>query len=498
MIKKIEKGQILYIVAIAMVVMLGFTALGIDSSIVFKARRTDQSIADAAALAGSGAAGNYIKGYPGFTCGSSVDTTAQNLARAKAVSTAALYVTAAGTAANLTNGSVSGNNGVVTACLTDSDGAAYITVNTVVSSSVNTYFLKVITKAPINTKVSALSKVTSSTLGSILLGNGLVSLAQSGCGITINSAAVAVNGGGIFDNSDICGSCTPSVTTSACTGWAGDFEKNSFKNCFSVGGAGVCSTKPAQLSTSYIQTMFSVIPTPPTKPTCYTSITKSWTIDDIIAGKSASGVYCFPTGTTLTINSGTYTTTANVKLVFQGTSYLKTPGSSVVTLNFGSLEVYEANGGIYFGGASINVPNTFRYYGTGTTGGQVYWNGGQTAYFGDAFFYLTADTFYMQGSDDLTLKAPTSGPYIGIIVYQPLSNTNQVTLRGGSGMSWTGSFLAPGAFIDFEGSSATAAYNSQIVGNTILIKGGNTVNITYDAGLNYNGGGKPIKIDLVH
>lgn len=498
MTKKIEKGQILYIVALAMVALLGFTALGIDTSIVFKARRTDQSIADAAALAGAGAAGNYIKKYPGITCSQGEATTAIKKAMKTAEDTAQLYVTAAGTAGKLEDGDLSTNNGVVAECLTDSDGAAYITVHTVVSSPVKTYFLQLVTKSPVQTKVSALTKVTSTTLGSILLGNGMVSLSQSGCGITINSATITVGGGGIFDNSDICGSCTPVVTTDACTGWVGGFGKKTFENCFAVGGAGICNPKPSQLSYSYIQTMFSVIPVPPTKPTCYYSNTKSWTIADIVANKSASGVYCFPSGTSLSIGSGTYTTTANVKLVFQGTGQLQTPGSSVVTLNFGSLEIYEDNGGISFGGASINIPNSFRYYGTGTTGAQVYWRGGQTANFGDAFFYLAHDTFYMEGSVDLTIKAPTSGPYIGIIVYQPLTNTNQVTLRGGSGMNWTGSFLAPAAFIDIEGSSATTVYNSQIVGSTILVKGGNVVNITYDPDANYNGGGKPIKIDLVH
>jgi uncharacterized membrane protein len=47
------KGQILVILALALVALLGVAALAIDGSSVYKVRRQDKSLADSAALAGA-------------------------------------------------------------------------------------------------------------------------------------------------------------------------------------------------------------------------------------------------------------------------------------------------------------------------------------------------------------------------------------------------------------------------------------------------------------
>ena len=55
MFRKSESGQVIVILALALVGLLGFSALAIDGSMVFADRRFSQSGADAAALAGAGA-----------------------------------------------------------------------------------------------------------------------------------------------------------------------------------------------------------------------------------------------------------------------------------------------------------------------------------------------------------------------------------------------------------------------------------------------------------
>jgi uncharacterized membrane protein len=55
-----ERGQALILLAVSLVVLLGFTALAIDGSLLYSDRRQLQTAADAAALAGAGAAGNYL------------------------------------------------------------------------------------------------------------------------------------------------------------------------------------------------------------------------------------------------------------------------------------------------------------------------------------------------------------------------------------------------------------------------------------------------------
>lgn len=502
---KVEKGQILYIIAIAMVALLGMSALGIDGSIVFKARRTDQSIADSAALAGAGAAGNYIKKYPGFTCGSSTDSTAQSKARQKAIDTAGLYTSAAGTAPVLVNGDISSGNGVVTQCLTDSDGAAYITVNTVVSSQVNTYFLKMIRKTPINTKVQALAKVTSTTLGSILQGNGLVSLSSSGCGIDLTSTVVKIDGGGIFDNSNLCSNWAPNITTSACIGVVGTVGKNYTNGSQTIVGPGFCNPQVEKLSSSAIETMFSVIPAPPAAPTCTGANTKAWTWTQIVA--NGPGTYCFPSNTSLALtyqeagNGSPYTVTipGTVNLVFSGTGGFSINGGTYFTIVADQFNIWMTNGSFYGGGTQLNIPNTFRIYSTGTsTTASIGFDGGSTDTFGDIFMYIKSAQFGLRGSINFIATAPDTGPYNGIIVYKPITNTTTTIIEGGGLLSTHGSILSPGSTIQLNGTSTTAVMNSQIVGNLVTSAGGSKINISYDPSVNYMGGGKPIKIDLLH
>ena len=71
-----ERGQIIVILALAMVALIGFTALAVDGSLIYNARRQDQNTADSAALAGAGAAANYLKDIQSGTeiCGTETGT----------------------------------------------------------------------------------------------------------------------------------------------------------------------------------------------------------------------------------------------------------------------------------------------------------------------------------------------------------------------------------------------------------------------------------------
>jgi Flp pilus assembly protein TadG len=59
--KRNESGQILILLALALVGLLGFTALAIDGSMVYTDRRYDQSAADSASLAGAQAAAYSLR-----------------------------------------------------------------------------------------------------------------------------------------------------------------------------------------------------------------------------------------------------------------------------------------------------------------------------------------------------------------------------------------------------------------------------------------------------
>lgn len=60
---KFERGQVMVLLVLAMVGLLAFTALALDGGMVYSDRRTAQNAADAAALAGAGAAAQYIRTF---------------------------------------------------------------------------------------------------------------------------------------------------------------------------------------------------------------------------------------------------------------------------------------------------------------------------------------------------------------------------------------------------------------------------------------------------
>ena len=80
-----EAGQSLVILALAMVVMLGMAALGIDVATWYTEHHQTQVVADSAALAAANCLAHPNVGPSGASCSSSTDTTdATNVAIAYA------------------------------------------------------------------------------------------------------------------------------------------------------------------------------------------------------------------------------------------------------------------------------------------------------------------------------------------------------------------------------------------------------------------------------
>jgi hypothetical protein len=57
------------------------------------------------------------------------------------------------------------------------------------------------------------------------------------------------------------------------------------------------------------------------------------------------------------------------------------------------------------------------------------------------------------GNTTLTLTAPTSGPYNGVVIYQSAANTNEIYLNGTPVVGLTGVIYAPGAQLDLGGNT---------------------------------------------
>ena len=87
-VKQNERGQALALIALSVVVLLGFSALAIDGGMIYADRRHAQNAADASALAAGGMAAlemdNGSTYYDEFTC----DDTSLNYVAIKAIDTA--------------------------------------------------------------------------------------------------------------------------------------------------------------------------------------------------------------------------------------------------------------------------------------------------------------------------------------------------------------------------------------------------------------------------
>ena len=130
-----SKGQILVILAVAMVAILAVTALAVDGSMIYNERRKDQTIADSVALAAANEASK-----------STVCATARTAALSKAISFAS---TQEGT--TLANDSTSPNR-VEATCSGDSKT---LDIKVSVSTTTPTTFAKMISRDQLVTNVSA-------------------------------------------------------------------------------------------------------------------------------------------------------------------------------------------------------------------------------------------------------------------------------------------------------------------------------------------------------
>lgn len=101
-------------------------------------------------------------------------------------------------------------------------------------------------------------------------------------------------------------------------------------------------------------------------------------------------------------------------------------GSGTITFSPGT---YILNGGgLAIAGSSIITGNGVTFYNTGTKGSYSY------------------GPISITGSSTLTLSAPTSGPYAGMLFIQDPLNTNSATIRGSSSDSLAGNLYFPRSF----------------------------------------------------
>lgn len=386
MIRNTEKGQALVLIVVAIIGLLGMTALTVDGGIAYSDRRSAQNAADSAVLA---AARAKIRG--------------------ENISSSALSVAGNnGYDNNGTTNTVSVHNPPVSGEYAGNSN--YIQV--VIVSTVNTYFAPIVGVPAVTNRVEAVSKVNSGTPGKLYNGNAVVGLATTGCDAVYvaGNAKLQTWGGGLYSNSsDPCGMHFQGSSNTQTHEGSGGI--NMVAGAYQVTGNPAIDTHGE--GTHGNQAQFPYPPPNLPNPVCSGNATKS--------------------GNTLS----------------PGTVNGSFPPSGVTFLESG---VYCVNGGFTMHGGNLTGQNVVIVM----ESGDIDWN----------------------GNAEIKLDAPNEGPFKGLLIFAPMSNTNEMKINGNSNSELTGTIWMPAADIVINGNnSQLQKTDSQIIGLHVKFSGSSDTQI---------------------
>lgn len=469
-----QRGQVLVLVALAILGLVAMVGLAVDSGAAFTEKRHAQNAVDAAALA---AALAKVNNQPDWQNAAKQIITQNGFAEDQIT----INYPPSAQDCNPSDGQQSPYVG----------NSEYIQV--IVRSTVETYFGPIVGVDTVDTCAEAVVHARPGTTGALFNGMGIVTTKSTGNQTFLlnGSANVRVHNSGIFVNSNgaqglfLNGGASIVMDTYGYT-VSGTYGKN--------GGAsvtpGIQKGSPLVINSE----TFSFIPPIPTPPTCTANGTQTTngntitftpgkfgdiTINGGMTAVFQPGVYCLNGNLNLN-GSATFTSTGRVIFVTQDQNITFNGGT---ILNIPDIEIYTRNGTWTLNGSNTFTPNRIRFYASGS--GQWIVNGGSTVKANDAFFYLTKGYITWNGSSNIDLHGPPPGdPFAGLLVYMPLGNTSNVIFNGGSNIKLTGTYLAPDAPMTINGSVNTNAIHSQIVVSTMIVNGGSTVDVTFNANEN--------------
>jgi Flp pilus assembly protein TadG len=444
--KKSEGGQAIVLLALGLIVMLGFTALAIDGSMIYSDRRHAQNAVDASALAAAGKLALELENnhlyYDDFVCDNSVITTGTAMAQSDAISRAA--------SSGYTSGLSFSTNCVV------SGDEKYIDITTHLTRTTQTAFIQLVYQGATTQQVSATARIRPRhPIVPFTAGYAIVALhncvADGGHDFSItgggNSGGIETWEGGMFVNSpDTGGNCcaidppssAPSIGIIAHDG----YQISSVGTCDHDGNPKVLP-HPIQTNTNGGVPVGDPLPGL-VMPTCTGSAPTNVTVDSV--------TYDYGPGNINGISAGTYA-----------------PG------------VYCVHGSTHLSGQS-----------TVTALGVVfYFVDGGLLYTGNAGMTLTAPT-----ADDCTGDACD---YIGIALLAARDNTSTIEVRGNGSNAIEGLVYAIKATIQARGGGSDpdeTVVVGQIIANKVYGNGNGSFKVTYQETYDFGGGEIPTSIDL--
>ncbi len=430
-----ERGQAVVLLAVAFVVLLGFTALAVDGSIIYSDRRYAQNAADAASLAGGGDGALYLENnqvtYKAWTsCSlSSIDN-----ARSAAVSAAIARAADNGFIIDSAIDHASGDfNGVTTTCGIDNSNPAhpekYIDITVEITMQTQASFAHFIFSGPIQNRVKAVTRIRPRE--PLTLGNAIIALNPDPCSGNTNGMQFRGNlnlnvyGGGVHSNGcmDVDGGNHPNIYDGGAT-YVHPGDRLGNISIYDSGGNPTGQTA-TQIPASQI---IPVDAFDLQVPDCSShTVTANW-----LEGQSGlNGLYCV-TGDVSINNSNTEISGEGVTLVMLG----------------GKLTI---NGGMN----SLTAPPP-DHTGPAIPGVLIF------------------------------LPKQYYGPNCGEV-------NQEVKINGNAMSVFTGTILAPCSDISLEGGASTFAYDGMVIGWDVNSGGNADINVIYNDNLLFS---KPTHLDL--
>ncbi len=410
-----ERGQVLVIIAVAIIGLVGITGLAIDGSRAYSDRRQAQNAADTASLA---AALAYVKNPDGDFKSIGYSRAASN-----------------GFDDNETSNDVIVNHppeNLPNAPSPYAGNPDYVQV--IITSHLETLFGRVVGIEQLTNTVEAVARVYPSEYTEMFFGNAVVGLAPDACkAITYQgNADTTLTGGGIFVNSD----CPDAAFFNHSSAAALDAP-----SLTSVGGV---EYKEGALNVPSINTGAQAFPYPPTHIVLPNIACKDDDGNEVNAAVDGD-----------TMSPGNWSGTF--------------PPSGVTDLESG---VYCVNGDFKLNASDVLIGHDVVI---SMESGGVTWNGGAT----------------------IQLDAPESGPFKGLLLYLPITNSNVIKINGNGDSKFAGTILAPASPIQINGTGGADGFHCQVVGYTVDISGTSSMDIRYNDSENYNAL-TPQSIELTH
>jgi putative Flp pilus-assembly TadE/G-like protein len=429
-----QRGQALILIALAIVGLVGFTALAIDGSNIFSDHRHSQNASDTAAYAG---ALSYVRDPGGNWQQAAQDRAADNgYSSNDGVTEVDVYL-----CSDLPQ-AVSGRTLACKGLPPGANPADYVYVH--IKSRVKLYFAPVIGWREIFNHTDAVVLAETATETSFFPGYALVST-MLGCPnynhdpfkVEGSSVTTIINAG-ILVNSD-CQDPDPAYDQRS-----GASSVETDTGVCVVGDYSYAHTVPPPTNCEPIDVSKYTLP----NPTC--------SHEGRIVEKS-HGVY---------------------------TAY---PGLYGRNFNFDSIDDINPNGklmlqkGIYcfYDGLELNS----QWEITTDLDGQGDYDSATEG----VFFYVPQGDITFNGGSDIHIHAVGTtednfpADYVNYLIYVPPTNPNDIIITGGSGSQFTGTILAPNSYIRLNGGSGTVGLNAQVIGYAVALEGSGTLDIHYQA-----------------